>query len=110
MKQEKHEPQTEWEDLHTLFDKSFETIDKDIEEQTPSLEWFEQFTMNQQEALKQKYRKELAVFLIIAVLVISAILFALNQSILIFAVIQITAFAAAVGYGGVSYLKRVRRT
>jgi hypothetical protein len=110
MKQKKQEQQNEWDDLHALFDEGFEAIDKDIEDGTPSDQWFEQFALNQQETLKHKYRKELAVFLVIAIIMIGVILFAINKSIILFAVIQAGVFIAAVGYSGLSYLKQVKRT
>ncbi|WP_421384032.1 YxlC family protein [Bacillus salacetis] len=110
MKQEKQEQQSDWDDLHELLDDSFKAIDKDIEDGTPSDQWFEQFALNQQETLKHKYRKELAIFLVIAVMMISVILFAFNKSIVLFAVIQVGVFVAAVGYSGLSYLKQVKRT
>ncbi|WP_113930371.1 YxlC family protein [Bacillus sp. P14.5] len=109
MKQEKTKQPNDWEDLHALFEESFHEIDKDIEENTPSGQWFEQFTLNHQEALKRKYRKELTVFLVLAVLIISVILFALFESLLLFAVIQGIAFLAAAGYGGAAYYKQVKR-
>jgi hypothetical protein len=110
MKQEKQERQNEWDDLPALFGESFKTIDRDIEEQTPSDQWFEQFAFSQQENLKLKYRKELAIFLVIAVLMISVIVFAFNRSPILFAVIQAVVFVAAVAYSGLSYLKQVKKT
>jgi hypothetical protein len=109
MKQEKQEKPNDWEDLHGLFEESFQKIDRDIEDHTPSGQWFEQFTLSQQEALKRKYRKELIIFLVLAVLIISVILFTLYESLLLFAVIQGIAFLAAAGYGGAAYYKQVRR-
>ncbi|WP_409253281.1 YxlC family protein [Bacillus sp. SCS-153A] len=110
MKQEEHEPKNDWDDLQALFDESFKTIDREIENGTPSDHWFEQFTLNQQSQLKHKYRKELGVFMVIAVLMISVILFALYKSIVLFAAIQGAAFIAAVIYSGVSYMRQVTRT
>ncbi|EDL64308.1 DUF5345 family protein [Bacillus sp. SG-1] len=110
MKQEKPEQQNDWDDLRDLLDDSFKAIDENIEDGTPSDQWFEQFTLNQQMQVKQQHRKELAIFIVIAILIISLILLALNESIVLFAVIQVAAFIAAVGYGGLSYLKQVMRT
>jgi hypothetical protein len=110
MNREKQEQENEWNELKDLLNDSFTTTDKDIEESTPSEQWFEQFTLNQQVLLKHKYRKELAVFLVISVLIISSILFALYESPVLFAAIQGMAFIAAVSYGMISYYKQVTRT
>ncbi|MGM0846344.1 MAG: YxlC family protein [Bacillota bacterium] len=109
MKQEKKEQSNDLEGFQALFDEGFKAVDKDIEENTPSREWFEHFTLSQQETLKRKYRKELAVFLVLAVLIIGVILFALYESLLLFAVIQGMTFIAAVTYSGTAYYKKVKR-
>jgi hypothetical protein len=110
MNQEKQERENEWDELQDLLTDSFKTIDQEIEDGTPSEQWFEQFTLNQQDALKHKYRKELAGFLVIAILIISSILLALYENPVLFAVIQAIAFIAAVSYGSLSYYMRVKRT
>ena len=110
MKQEKQEQQNDLDELQGLFEDGFQAIDRDIENNAPSEQWFEQFVQSQQETLKQKYRKELALFAFIAVLVISIVLFALYANPLMFAVIQVCAFLAAIGYSGFSYFKQVNRT
>ncbi|WP_456271956.1 YxlC family protein [Bacillus sp. AK031] len=110
MNEEKQERENEWDELQDLLDGSFKTMDQEIEESTPPEQWFEQFTLNQQDALKHKYRKEMAAFLAIAMLTISSILFALYESPILFAVIQGTAFIAAISYGSLSNYKQVKRT
>jgi hypothetical protein len=75
---------------------------------TPNLQWFENMVLAEQEKTKRKLRKELSVFLLIALIILSGIIIAILQMPLIFIFLQIITSVFIVLYTSSSYLKKVK--
>jgi hypothetical protein len=76
--------------------------------ETPSQNWFEQFVLEQQRLAKEKWRKELILFSLIAIFVLSVIIFSLYQMPIIFIVLQGIGIATIIIYSMIHIKKQVK--
>lgn len=65
---------------------------------TPDDQWFEHIVKNQQEALKKKYRRELAWFILSALFILSGVMFILLQVPKLFFILQAAAIVVTAFY------------
>lgn len=74
---------------------------------TPSQSWFEHFVLEQQRQAKEKWRKELTLFLIVSILILSGIVFSLYRMPIIFIALQGFGIISIVFYSMVHFVKQV---
>ncbi|PLR89928.1 YxlC family protein [Bacillus sp. T33-2] len=68
--------------------EGLEQLDESEYIETPDQEWFEQFVASEKEHLKRKFFKDIALFLIVACLIIAAILFSILEMPVVFFMLQ----------------------
>lgn len=83
------------------------TLDDGIEIETPNLEWFEQMVIVQQEVTRKKLLKEVIIFLAIALIIVSFVLFTLYQLPIFFFALQGMATLFVIAYSAKHYIKQV---
>jgi Family of unknown function (DUF5345) len=74
---------------------------------TPDLQWFEQMVLAEQQRIRKKLFKDLTIFIIIALCIISAMLISLYQIPVIFIFLQITSTAFIALYTISGFRKKV---
>ena len=99
----------EHDELKEILNKGFRSIDQEIEENTPSLQWFEQFAEEQHEQLKGRFKRDIVVFLLIACCILTAFSLTLFQLPILFLLLQVVIFVGASIYTGIAYMKKVKR-
>ncbi|MEQ2529615.1 YxlC family protein [Bacillaceae bacterium CLA-AA-H227] len=90
-----------------LIRKGMERLDEGIDIDTPSVEWFEQFIVDQRVNMRRKLYKELGIFLIVALGIISVVLYSLYQRPVMFWTLQGISLFFVIGYCMKSYVKKV---
>ncbi len=75
---------------------------------TPSQMWFESFVLEKQRLAKEKWRKELFLFGLIAIVILSGIVFSLYRIPLVFIILQVIGIATILTYSAVNVLKKVK--
>lgn len=90
----------------TLLNEGLEKLDS-IDSIPHDEKWFEQFVLMEKENIKRKFRKELALFVLCAMFIISGVLFSFFEIPQLFFVLQAAAIAIMIGYGFRSAAKRV---
>jgi len=67
---------------------------------TPNQQWFEQLVLDEQEALRKRYRRELTLFILSALFILSVVLFVMRELPQIFLVLQgaVSVFAFLYSY------------
>ncbi|WP_064091771.1 YxlC family protein [Rossellomorea aquimaris] len=96
-------------DLKQLFESGFKMINQEIEENTPSDQWFEHFVVEQQERVKVKLRKELIAFLAVACFTLLIFAVTLFQLPSLFLLLQIGVFIGASIFSSFTYIKQVKK-
>jgi|GEM_PF-3958736 len=96
-------------ELKELLEKGFESIDEDIDESTPSLQWFEQLVEEKQVELKARFKLDLTIFLLLACCILTVLTITLFQMPILFLLLQVTIFVGASIFTGISYKKKVKR-
>ncbi|MDF2854586.1 MAG: hypothetical protein K0Q87_437 [Neobacillus sp.] len=74
---------------------------------TPDLQWFNQMVLNEQLNKRKKFIKDLSIFIVIAVVILSGIIISLYQMPTIFIMLQIITTAFIVIYTGSILGKKV---
>ena len=100
----------EQDELKELIDEGFQSIDREVEESTPSLQWFEQLVEGQQEQLKARFKRDMILFLLLACCLLTVFSLTLFQMPILFLLLQGLIFAGALLFIGLSYTKKVKRT
>jgi hypothetical protein len=97
---------TDLDAIHAI-EEGLNTVDK-FPVYTPELQWFEHMVLAEQQKNRKKLIKDLSVFLLIALLIISGIIVSLYHmpSVFIFLQIITTVFIAL--YTGVRFVKKVK--
>jgi predicted tellurium resistance membrane protein TerC len=75
---------------------------------TPDLQWFDQMVIDELQNKKKRLVKDLSIFIIIAVVILTGIIFSLYQMPAIFIMLQIVTTAFIVVYTGTMFGKKVR--
>ncbi|MBW3110648.1 MULTISPECIES: DUF5345 family protein [Bacillaceae] len=99
----------EHDELKELIDEGFRSIDRGVDESTPSLQWFEQLVEVQQEQLKARFKRDMILFLFLACCLLTVFSLTLFQMPLLFLLLQGLIFAGALVFIGVTYTKKVKR-
>ncbi|PFG07218.1 YxlC family protein [Bacillus sp. es.034] len=97
-------------ELKELIDEGFRSIDRGVEESTPSLQWFEQLVEDQQERLKARFKRDMILFLLLAGCLLTVFSLTLFQMPILFLLLQVLIFAGALIFIGLTYTKKVKRT
>ncbi|WP_342430151.1 YxlC family protein [Neobacillus sp. FSL H8-0543] len=74
---------------------------------TPDLQWFNQMVIDEQHNKKKKFVKDLTIFIIIAVIILTGIIVSLYQMPAIFIMLQIITTAFIVVYTGSMFGRKV---
>lgn len=77
---------------------------------TPDIQWFEQMVAVQKIKSRKKLLMDFTVFIVIALLILSGIIFSLNHNPSIFIALQILAILFIAAYTGVRFVKQVNET
>lgn len=96
------------EDLSVIqeFNQGLEVLDN-FPVYTPSLQWFEQMVLEEQQKVKRKLMKDLSIFMIVAVLILSGIILSLYHMPFLFMSLQIVTTIFIAVYSGVRVVKKV---
>ncbi|MBO0961306.1 YxlC family protein [Neobacillus sp. MM2021_6] len=73
---------------------------------TPNLQWFEQFVIQEQQNKKKRFIRDLSIFSIIALIILSGIIISLYQMPVIFISVQIITIVFIVVYTSVQLVKK----
>lgn len=82
--------------LTELMRGGLQKLDMLVPDEMPNLQWMEQIVADQQNRMRKKMWTELAVFWLVAMLVLSGVFLALYANVYIFAALQAFVVAAAV--------------
>ncbi|WP_264736767.1 YxlC family protein [Cytobacillus firmus] len=87
-----------------------ETLEENVPVYTPDLQYFEHLVAEQQQSMKRKLIRDLAIFTVAALLIVTSVLFMLYQLPAVFFILQgfVTVFIMA--YSTVSFVKQVNGT
>jgi hypothetical protein len=96
-------------DLKTMnkITEGLDTLDT-IHIETPSQNWFEHFVLEQQRLAKEKWRKELFLFVILAIFILSGIVFSLYRMPIIFIILQGVGISIILIYSSMHIIKQVK--
>jgi hypothetical protein len=75
---------------------------------TPDLQWFENMVLVEQQTIKKKLIRDIALFLIVALTIISGVIVTMFDMPLLFIILQIGTTACIVMYLGIGFVKQVR--
>lgn len=75
--------------------------------ETPSQKWFEHFVLEQKRKAKEKWRKELFLYSIVAIFILSVIVVTLYRTPIIFIILQGIGISLAVIYSMIHVIKQV---
>ncbi|WP_061811089.1 YxlC family protein [Rossellomorea vietnamensis] len=100
----------EQDELKELIDEGFQSIDREVDESTPSLQWFEQLVEGQQEQLQARFKRDMILFLLLACCLLTVFSLTLFQMPILFLLLQVLIFAGALIFIGWTYTKKVKRT
>lgn len=104
--------QTEPEQLidHQTVEKITEGLDslEGIAIETPSQIWFEQFILEQKRREKEKWRKELFLYTVVVIFILSGILFSLYRMPIIFIILQGLGISLAFIFSMIANSKQVK--
>jgi hypothetical protein len=101
--------QRDEEQLGKLLKEGFKPLEKNIDEDTPAQQWFEQFVIEQQSLQRSKLKKDILLFLCVACLILTAFAITLLQLPILFLIIQGAVFILATAFSGISFLKQVKK-
>lgn len=83
------------------------SLDEGLEIDTPSIQWFENMVAAQKEAARKKLRKEVSIFVCIALIIVSIVLFTLYQLPVMFFALQGIATIFMIAYSAKGYFQQV---
>jgi len=94
------------EDVIDEIQKGLHQIDQNINVTTPDLRMIQQWVENEQQILKKEFIKELVTFLLVAIVVVSMVLFMFMKAPIFYFLLQIVAMAIIFFYSGVFVRKK----
>ncbi|CAN7478285.1 YxlC family protein [Rossellomorea sp. LjRoot5] len=96
-------------ELKKLLRDGFRSIEEEVDQNTPNLQWFEQLVSDRQEQLKARFRRDLIIFLLMAGCILTLFSLTLFQMPVLFLLLQIIIFMGASIFTGITYMKKVKR-
>ncbi|WP_026584517.1 YxlC family protein [Bacillus sp. J33] len=87
-----------------------ESLEENVPVYTPDLQFFEQLVIEQKQMMKKKLMKDLAIFIVMALLIVSSVLFMLYQLPVVFFILQGIVTFFIIAYSTVSFVKQVDGT
>lgn len=90
-----------------LIHMGLDSLDGGIDIETPSMDWFEQLVVEQKEVVRKKLWKEVTIFLSMALIIVSVLLYTLYQLPGIFLGLQVVATIFIVTYSVKGFSKQV---
>ncbi|OMF53467.1 hypothetical protein BK139_20520 [Paenibacillus sp. FSL R5-0490] len=91
-------------------ENGLETLEENIPVYTPDLQFFENLVAEQKQAMKRKLIRELAIFTVAALLIVTSVLFMLYQVPSVFFILQGVVTVFIMAYSTVSFVKQVNGT
>lgn len=91
-------------------EQGFDAIDRGMNINTPNIEWFENLVAEEKQKLKKKLIFDVSLFAIIALFILSVILFALYSVPIVFAAVQGLAIIFIITFVSVQHVKQVKET
>lgn len=85
-------------------------IDESFPLEQPNIEWFEQLVVNQKEELRKKLIKEVILFILFGLLVLSGVLYTLYQLPFVFISLQVLVTLFVIFYSARWIFKQVKET
>ncbi|MBT2690771.1 YxlC family protein [Bacillus sp. ISL-47] len=106
-----HEHQNE-NDLAAIkeIEDGLDLLENNVQMYTPDLQFFEQLVLDQRQIMKKKFMREVAIFIVVALLVVSSVLFMLYQLPVAFFILQGIVTVFIIAYSTVSFVKQVNGT
>ncbi|KPL61563.1 YxlC family protein [Rossellomorea vietnamensis] len=99
----------EQDELKRLLGDGFRSIEEEVHQNTPNLQWFEEFVSERQERQKARFRRDLIIFLLLAGCILTLFSLTLFQMPVLFLLLQIIIFLGASIFTGITYRKKVKR-
>jgi hypothetical protein len=84
-----------------------DSLEEGVEFETPNIQWFEQMVADQKEELQKKLIKDVSIFVCIALIIVSVVLFTLYQLPVIFFALQGIATLFVIFYSARGHFKQV---
>lgn len=85
-------------------------IDENFPLEQPTIEWFEELVVNQKEELRKKLIKEVTIFILLGLLVLSGVLYTLYQLPFVFISLQVLVTLFVIFYSARWVFKQVNET
>ncbi|PFA61724.1 hypothetical protein CN378_22225 [Bacillus sp. AFS015802] len=99
----------EQDEIKKVLQDGFQSIDKEVDENTPSLQWFEQLVVDQQQQLRARFKRDIFLFLLLACCILTVFTLTLFQLPALFLLLQVLIFVGALMFIGITYVKKVKR-
>ena len=96
-------------ELKKLLEDGFQSIDEDIDESIPSLQWFKQLVEDRQVELKARFKRDITIFLLLACCILTVFSLTLFQMPILFLLLQVAIFVGASIFTAITYTKKVKR-
>ncbi|MBY0123109.1 YxlC family protein [Bacillus sp. S/N-304-OC-R1] len=90
--------------------RGLDTVDQGINMNSPNIEWFENLVEEEKQKLKKKLIFDVSLFAIVALLILSGILFALYSVPMVFVAVQGLAIIFIIAHVSVQHFKKVKET
>ncbi|MFE8700175.1 YxlC family protein [Cytobacillus sp. FJAT-54145] len=87
-----------------------EKLDSSFHIETPNIEWFEQMVVQQKSELRKKLIRDVTIFVIVALIIVSTVLFTLQQLPVVFLILQVFASIFVITYSALRFKKQVNET
>ncbi|WHY62960.1 YxlC family protein [Cytobacillus firmus] len=88
----------------------WESLEENVPVYTPDLQFFENLVAEQKQEMKRKLIRELAIFTVAALLIVTSVLFMLYQVPSVFFILQGVVTVFIMAYSTVSFVKQVNGT
>lgn len=109
-KDDQQKPIEQYEETIFKIEQSLHQLDEGVDVNTPDLKWFEQMVQTNQKEMRRKLQKEILLFMVIASVILSAVIFTLFEMPTVFLVIQGIATLFIFLYSGTRFIKQVNGT
>lgn len=91
-------------------EEGLDSLEENVPVYTPDLQFFEHLVMEQKQTMKKKLMRDLAIFTVVALLIVSSVLFMLYQLPVVFFILQGFVTVFIIAYSTVSFVKQVNGT
>lgn len=81
--------------------QGLDALERGVDLEAPSIQWFDNFIVEQKQELQRKRRKELILFILVALIIVSVVLYTLYQNTIVFFAIQAAVSLFIIIYGSV---------